>query len=167
MYQFVIRRFVQMFLMLFAISVVIFLLFFVSPNDPAAFTCQQRCTPQIIKTNRHALGLDRPLPVQYVDWMKGIFVGRSFPDDPAIQKRAPETVTHCKAPALGYSFRDEVCVTEQLTEKLPVTFSIAVGAFTLWIVFGVGFGVLAALNRGRILDRAATAIALITYSLPS
>lgn len=167
MYQFVIRRLLTMIVMLFGVSIVVFALFFITPSNPAAYTCQQRCTPEIIRANTIKLGLDKPIVVQYADWMKGIFVGRDFPDDPEIQRKAPETVTHCEAPALGYSFADEVCVTQQIAEKLPVTLSIALGSFVLWIVGGVGIGVIAALNRGRIVDRSATALALIAYSLPS
>lgn len=167
MYQFVIRRVLTIIVMLFAVSVVTFLLFFVSPNNPAAYTCGQRCTPAVIEANSKALGLDRPAVVQYGVFIKGLFVGRDFPDDPVIQKKAPETVTHCPAPALGFSFRDETCVTAQVASRLPTTISIAVGAFALWIAFGVGFGVLAALRRGKIVDRTVTAISLIAYSLPT
>lgn len=167
MYHFVIRRVATIIVMLFAVSIVVFLLFFVSPSDPAAYTCQQRCTPQIIKNNRHALGLDRPLTVQYGQFVSGFFVGRSFPDDPVIQKRAPQTVTHCSAPALGYSFRYQDCVTSEIAKRFPITLSIAVGAFVLWIVIGVGIGVLAALRRGKPSDRTATGASLIAYSLPT
>lgn len=167
MYQFVIRRLLTIVVMLFAISVVTFALFYLSPEDPAAHTCGQRCTPQIIEANRQKLGLDEPITVQYGDFVKGLFVGRDFPDDPKIKRNAPETVTHCSAPAFGFSFRDERCVTEQITEKLPVTVSIALGAFVLWIGFGVGFGVLAALRRGGFVDRLVTAVSLVSYSLPT
>lgn len=167
MYHFVIRRVVTIIVMLFAVSVVVFALFFVSPNDPAAYTCQQRCTPQIIKNNRRALGLDRPITVQYGQFISGIFVGRTFPDDPVMRKRAPQTVTHCPAPAFGYSFRYETCVTGQITQRFPVTLSIAVGAFVIWIACGVGIGILAALRRGKAFDRTATGASLVAYSLPT
>ncbi|MBO0890645.1 MAG: ABC transporter permease [Acidothermales bacterium] len=167
MYHFVIRRVVTIIVMLFAVSIVVFLLFFVSPNDPAAYTCQQRCTPQIIKANRHALGLDKPITVQYGKFVSGIFVGAKFPDDPVIEKRAPQTVTHCPAPSLGYSFRYQDCVTAEVAKRFPITLSIAVGAFVLWIAFGVGIGVLAALRRGKATDRVGTGVSLIVYSLPT
>lgn len=167
MYHFVIRRVATIIVMLFAVSIVVFLLFFVSPNDPAAYTCQQRCTPQIIKNNRAALGLDEPITVQYGKFISGIFVGRTFPDDPVMQKKAPQTVTHCPAPALGYSFRYETCVTGEVAKRFPVTLSIAVGAFVIWIACGVGIGIVAALRRGRVFDRAATGASLVAYSLPT
>lgn len=167
MYHFVIRRVVTIIVMLFAVSIVVFLLFYVSPNDPAAYTCQQRCTPQIIKNNRHKFGLDKPLTVQYGNFISGVVVGGAYPDDPAVERRAPQTVTHCPAPSFGYSFRYETCVTHEIAKRFPVTLSIALGAFVLWIAFGVGLGVLAALRRGGLFDRAATGVALIAYSLPT
>lgn len=167
MYHFMIRRVLTIIVMMFAISIVTFLLFYVSPNDPAAYTCGQRCTPQIIKNNRHALGLDKPKVVQYTLFMKGLAVGRDFPDDPQIKKNAPETVTHCPAPALGYSFSDEECVTAMIGATLPVTASLALGAFVIWVGVGVGVGVLAALRKGSVFDRAATGASLVAYSLPT
>lgn len=167
MYQFVIRRLITIVVMLFFISIITFVLFYVSPKDPASYTCGNRCTPQIIKNNRHALGLDKPKVTQYALFMKGLVAGRDFPDDPAIKRNAPETVTHCPAPALGFSFGQERCVSSMIAETLPVTMSIAIGAFILWIGFGVGFGILAALRKGSVFDRAATGVSLIAYSLPT
>lgn len=167
MYQYVIRRLLTIIAMLFAISVVTFVLFYVSPNDPAAYTCGQRCTPRIIEHNRHKLGLDQPKVVQYGKFIEGLVVGRDFPDDPEIKKKAPETVTHCPAPALGFSFSDETCVTGMIAKRLPVSLSIAFGAFVLWVCGGVGIGILAALRKGSVFDRAGTGASLIVYSLPT
>ncbi len=67
-----------MIFMLTLLSIVTFLLFNAVPTDPARLTCGKSCTPEIIAANRIRLGLDQPLLTQYLDWMKGIFVGRTY-----------------------------------------------------------------------------------------
>lgn len=167
MYQFVVRRLLTIVVMMVAISIVTFVLFFVTPKDPARYSCGNRCTGEIIKNNRHALGLDKPKAVQYLDFVKGLFVGRDFPDDPKLKKTDPEKITHCSAPALGYSFTLQECVSTTMKKAFPITFSLAVGAFVMWILVGVGFGVLAALRKGSVFDKAVTGTSLVAYSLPT
>lgn len=167
MSQFVIRRIVIIFFMLVAISIVTFVLFFMIPSNPARYTCGNRCTAQILKSNKHLLGYDKPIAVQYVKFVKGLFVGRDFPDDPELKKRSPQAIVHCSAPAFGYSFVNQQCVSTMLRQGLPITASIAVGAFVLWVAGGVGVGILAALRRGTVFDKAATAVSLVAYSLPT
>jgi len=167
MLYYIIRRSIAAVLMLIVISVVTFFMFYAGPTDPARLTCGKNCTPTSIEANRKALGLDKPVPVQYAAFVKGLFVARDFPDDPAFQKLNPDKVTHCPAPCLGYSALETKLVTDIVKERLPITVSITLGAFTLWIVLGVGFGILAALRRGGIVDRGLVAIALVLYSFPA
>lgn len=167
MLYYIIRRSIAAVLMLAVISVVTFFMFYASPTDPARLTCGKNCTPQSIEANRKALGLDKPVPVQYAAFVKGLFVERIFPDDPAFQKRNPDKVTVCPAPCLGYSPLQTKLVTDIVKERLPVTVSITMGAFVLWMVFGVGFGIVAALKRGTIVDRGLVALALVLYSFPA
>lgn len=167
MTQFVIRRIVIIFFMLIAISIVTFVLFFMIPSNPARYTCGNRCTAQILKANEHLLGYDRPITVQYGKFIQGLFVGRDFPDDPELKKRSPQAIVHCDAPAFGYSAVNNQCVSSMLSQGFPITVSIALGAFVLWVVGGVGIGILAALRKGKIFDRSATAISLVAYSLPT
>jgi len=153
------RRLVAMFGLLVALSIVVFMLFSALPADPAALTCGKSCTPEIIETNRARLGLDKPLTEQYVTFVKGLFVGREF--------EGGASVISCPAPALGYSFFKQECVTTLITGALPVTVALALGAFLLWMVFGNLSGVIAALRRGTAVDRGLTGFALIGYSFPS
>jgi peptide/nickel transport system permease protein len=90
--------------------------------------------------------------------MKGIFTGREF-------SSGNQTV-ECPAPCLGYSFLRHKTVSSLIAEKFPVTASLAGGAAVLWLIFGVGVGVLSALKRGSLLDRATMGIALAAVSLP-
>ena len=156
---YLIRRMIAMVLMLIALSMITFLIFNALPADPAALTCGKSCTPQIIEANRHRLGLDKPLVNQYEDFVKGIFVGRTYGDGKA--KFA------CKVPCLGYSFRKGEDVTTLLVQRFPVTLQLAIGGFILWIVSGVGVGIVAALKRGKWQDRTIMGFALIGYSFPS
>jgi peptide/nickel transport system permease protein len=167
MLYYIIRRSIAAVLMLAVISVVTFFMFYASPTDPARLTCGKNCTPQSIEANRKALGFDKPVPVQYAAFVKGLFVTRIFPDDPVFQKRNPDKVTVCPAPCLGYSPLQTKLVTDIVKERLPVTISITMGAFVLWMVFGVGFGIIAALKRGTIVDRGLVAFALVLYSFPA
>jgi peptide/nickel transport system permease protein len=137
----------------------VFGIFAVLPIDPAALTCGKTCTPAIIEANRHRLGLDVPVQVQYGRFVKGLAVGRNYGEGAASFS--------CPAPAFGYSFNRHECVTTIIGEAFPVTFSLAIGAFILWISVGVSLGILAARKKNKWQDRAATAFVLIGTSLPT
>jgi peptide/nickel transport system permease protein len=147
-----------MILMLTILSIVTFLLFNAVPTDPAMLTCGKTCTPEIVAANRIRLGLDQPLYVQYIDWIKGIFVGRTYGSGSA--------TFECSTPCLGYSFRNGEEVTTMILNALPVTLYLAIGAFVLWMVVGIWSGIVAAKNHGKWKDRAIMGISLIGYSLP-
>jgi len=149
-----------MVVLLFLLSVTVFVLFNLLPGDPARLTCGKACTPQIIEANRHRLGLDQPVLTQYTNFVKGIFFGRTFSED------SPEPII-CHAPCLGYSYNRHQQVLAAIADAAPVTFWLAVGAFLIWIVVGISMGILAALNRGSWVDRTIMGISLIGYSMPS
>lgn len=167
MIAYAVRRLAAIVLMLFAISIVTYLLFYAIPRDPARLTCGKSCTPELINQNRQALGLDRSITVQYGRFLHGLVAGRDFPDDPELGRTHPEFITHCNAPCLGYSPSRQTTVNNVMGQAAPVTLSLTVGAFVLWIVAGVGLGVLSALRRGRIVDKLLLGVALIGYSFPT
>lgn len=167
MFFYILRRLVSVVGMLILISITTFLLFFAAPGDPARLTCGKNCTPATIEANRKALGYDKPLYVQYGKFVQGLFVDRKFPDDPVLQKAAPDLVTVCDAPCLGYSNLEHKNVRDIIATGLPVTASLGLAAFVIWMTIGVLGGILAALNRGGFLDRTIVGAALIGYSLPS
>ncbi len=156
---YIIRRLVAMVLMLIALSMIVFLIFNALPADPARLTCGKSCSPQIIEANRHRLGLDKPLVNQYGDFVKGIFVGRTYGSGTA--------TFDCHVPCLGYSFRRGEQVTDLLWDRFPVTGQLALGGFVLWIVAGVSSGIVSALRRGKWQDRTIMGFSLIGYSFPS
>lgn len=147
-----------MFLMLTLLSIVVFLLFNAVPTDPARLTCGKSCTPEVIAANRIRLGLDQPLLTQYLEWIKGFFVGRTYGTGSA--------TFECSRPCLGYSFRSGEEVTTLIVNAVPVTMYLALGAFTLWMVVGISAGIAAAKHQGKWQDRTIMGIALVGYSLP-
>lgn len=167
MFFYILRRLVSVVVMLIIISITTFLVFFAGPGDPASYTCAKNCTPAIIAANSHALGFDKPIYVQYGEFLKGLVTERKYPDDPVQERKAPETITHCAAPCLGFSFVRQESVTTMVTDAFPITFSLAIGAFVLWMIAGVSGGCVAALNKGRLLDRGIVGAALVGFSLPT
>ncbi|MEI8056511.1 MAG: ABC transporter permease [Actinomycetes bacterium] len=157
---YVLRRVLSMLLMLLLLSLIVFLLFNVLPGDPARLTCGKACTPEIIEANRHRLGLDMPVIAQYWEFLKGLFVGRTY------AANSPDPV-QCSAPCLGYSFKRHAEVSQLIKDGLPCTMWLALGSFIIWMVVGIGLGVYTALRRGRWQDKSVLGVALIGYSLPS
>ena len=155
---FIARRLLFALALLFAVSAFTYVIFAALPSDPAALTCGKNCRPEVIAANRVRLGYDKPIVVQYGQFLKGIFKGRSYGVSEGV---------HCPAPSLGYSFRKHQCVTDLITRSLPVTASVALGAFVLWMLIGIGLGTMAALRRGRWPDRLATAFSVVGISLPT
>jgi peptide/nickel transport system permease protein len=145
--RFLIKRLLLASTTLVAISIVTFLLFFAVPSSPAWTMCGRNCSPERIAQVEKSLGLDQPLTTQYTDFVKGIFVGRTIDD--------AGTLRECGAPCLGYSFRSKEPVTETIARSLPVTVSIVVGAMVVFLTVGIGLGMLAALKKGTVFDRAA------------
>jgi peptide/nickel transport system permease protein len=148
-------------------SVVTFGLFFASPIDPADFACGKNCSEAQKQVTAKALGYDDNWLEQWGKFAKGVFVGRDFPDDPAVKEAAPETVAHCDAPCLGYSRERTSTVTDLIKETLPVTASLAVVSFVFWIIGGVLLGIIAALRRGTVVDRGLVGLSLVLYAFPT
>lgn len=144
---------------LLVISVLTYAVFYLFPANPAQLSCGRPCTPQRLAEASAFMGYDKPWTQQYLDFLGGIVTGRQFGSGVAR--------VDCAAPCFGYSFRLNEPVTQLVVERAPVTFSIASGAALLWLVIGVGAGVLAAVRRGTVIDRAAMLLSTIGVSAPS
>ncbi len=153
--------------LLLALSLVTFFLFFATPVDVVRYACGKNCTPEKRATTEKALGYDKPTIVQWADFMKGMVVGRDYPDDPALQKAAPDIVTHCGAPCFGYSQVNAKTVNELIKEAAPVSVSLALVALFLWVTLGILFGLLAAVTKGSLLDRGIVGLTLVVYAFPT
>ena len=157
--RFILRRAYFATLTILLVSIVVYGVFSLLPFDPAALTCGQKCTPAIVEANRVKLGFDKPLWEQYWLFLSGIFLGRTY--------GAGSAEFTCPAPSFGYSFNENTCVTDMLKEALPVTINLAIGAFVIWMVVGVGLGLIAAKFRGRYPDTLSSVFVLLGTSLPT
>ena len=159
MLNFLGRRVFFAIITLLVVSAVVFAIFSFLPFDPAALSCGQKCNDQIIAGNRIKLGFDKPVYIQYLLFLSGIFFGRSYGSGSA--------AFNCPAPSFGYSYNENACVTELLREALPVTLSLALGALTIWLVVGVSLGVIAARFKNKWPDRLSSIFVLLGTSLPT
>jgi peptide/nickel transport system permease protein len=142
---FVVRRLLSTVLVLFAISVLVFVIFFAIPGvDPSRQMAGRNPTPETIKAIKHEFGLDRPLPVQYVLVMKHLLITRDLQ---------------------SYNNRG-VEVVPQIARATPVTFSLIIGAAVIWVVVSVIVGVAAAVLRGTLWDPLLMSLALIGIAMP-
>lgn len=155
---FLLRRFIGAAITLLAISVIIYAVFYVAPGNVAQITCGPRCSPVQVKQVSDQLQLGDPVYVQYWHFLQGIFAGRDFSTGTSVE--------HCAAPCLGQSYRTDQQVTDLIIGKLPVTASLALGAMVMWLIFGVGTGVLSAWRRGRPTERVLTGLTLAGNATP-
>ncbi|MEU9476830.1 ABC transporter permease [Streptomyces sp. NPDC048191] len=154
MLRFLIRRTLGAAVILLIISALVFVLFYAAPRDPARIACGKVCTPETLALVKKNLGIDHSLPVQYWDWLKGIFVGRDY-----------TSFGHCNAPCLGYSFQNREPVLATIGDRFPTTISLALGSAAVFLLFGVGTGMLAAVKQGKPLDKIASSASLIASSM--
>jgi peptide/nickel transport system permease protein len=167
MFAYTVRRLFAGVVMLVAMGVVTFALFFATPINPEDFACGRNCSVAQKAQVRKALGYDKPWTVQWKNFAVGLVKGREFPEDKSLREAAPFLVSDCSAPCLGYSKVNTENVTQLLKTRIPVSFSLAIMAFIMWIVGGVGLGVIAALTKGSIIDRGLVGISLIFFAFPT
>src|SRR5207253_2196516 len=143
MLRFIAKRLVSMVFVLFAISVLSFLIFFATPGvDPAARIAGRNADQATLRAVRKDFGLDKPIFVRYAVMMKKLFISRDL---------------------TSYVNRGEK-VIPQVTQAAPVTLSLVFGAAVIWVVFSIAMGLLAAVFRGRPIDTAVMVIGLIGIS---
>src|SRR5438093_1218101 len=145
MTAYIIRRVLWVIVLLFLVSAVTFLIFYAFPSaDPAVLRAGRNPNPELVQQIRHQLGLDQSLPVQYFDYMKRL-------------------VLHFD---LGYSYQNNIPVKEQIFERVPATASLAIGAAIVWLTIGLSVGIISAIRRRTLLDRATMGGALVAISAP-
>ncbi|MEU9045229.1 MULTISPECIES: ABC transporter permease [unclassified Kitasatospora] len=158
MILYLLRRLAVTAAILVVICAATFAIFYLMPAEPAQGACGKACSPERIAEIRTTLGLDHSPLVQFRDYLAGIVSGRTY--------GTGAQAVNCPLPCLGFSFQTDQPVWQVLTSRLPVSFSIAVGAAVLWLAVGVGTGTVSALRRGSLWDRAAMTAALGGASLP-
>ncbi|WSQ11679.1 ABC transporter permease [Streptomyces sp. NBC_01231] len=155
---FVLRRGVGAMATLLAISVIVYVVFYATPGNVAQITCGPRCSPEQVHQVAQQLKLDDPLYLRYWHFLEGVFVGQDY--------STGTSVGHCSAPCLGLSYQSDQQVTQIILGKLPVSLSLVFGAMALWLLLGVGTGVLSAWRRGRFTERALTGVTLAGVATP-
>jgi len=141
--RFLIRRFAGAAVVLLLVSLITFAMIWLVPGDPASAFLDASATPEQIARVRVALGLDKPLPLQMIDWY-----GRVLRGD------------------LGRSILLNRSVTAALVERLPVTLSLAAFALAFAVILGVAAGTIAAVNHNRWPDQAVMTMSLLGLSTP-
>ncbi|MFE4534305.1 ABC transporter permease [Streptomyces scopuliridis] len=158
MTRYLLKRLGGALLVLLVLSVAVYALFYLVPGDPARLACGERCSTQQVAQIRERLGLDASVFTQYGHFLQGIVAGRDYSTGTA--------VLHCDAPCLGFSYKTDQQVTRLILERVPATLSLALGAMVIWLVIGVGTGLLSALRRGGITERALTVLTLAGTGMP-
>jgi peptide/nickel transport system permease protein len=142
---FIVRRILWTLLVMFVITVLVFLIFFETPGvDPARQIAGRNPSASALKEIRHQFGLDRPVPIRYLIMMKKLFVTRDL---------------------VSYSNQGQSVVPE-IVSAAPATLSLVVGAAIIWVVMAVIMGVAAAVLRGTVFDPLLMILALIGISMP-
>ncbi len=145
MVTFIVRRSLWAALVIFVITVLVFLLFFKTPGvDPARAIAGRNSNPQILAEIRAQFGLNKPLWVQYGLMMKSLFISRNL---------------------VSYS-NQGVLVVPEIAQAAPATLSLVFGAALIWVVMAIVMGVAAALLRGTVYDPLLMILALIGVSTP-
>ncbi|QUX24955.1 MULTISPECIES: ABC transporter permease [Nocardiopsis] len=165
MLTYILRRLGAGLLLLAVVTMVTFGIFYVVPKWAGRTTEQlatmyvgRAPTPEAIQATIDRLGLDKPVIVQFGEFVRGIFFGAEY--------RFGRDTIECAAPCFGYSFQTYQEVFPEIVSRLPVTFSLALGAGIIWLVGGIAVGVVSAVWKGSLFDRIAMAIALAGVSLP-
>jgi len=138
------KRLLQILPTLFFVSVIIFSLQHLLPGDPARVMAGEERDPEAIEQIRRHYHLDRPLPVQYVYWVKGVLSGD-----------------------LGESMRIKQPVLSLIGEKLPVTIQLASMAIVIALFIGIGAGIVSAVKKDSVWDYVANGFALWGISTPN
>jgi peptide/nickel transport system permease protein len=144
------RRLLWMVFLLFTVTLLTFIIFSLLPSgDPAVLRAGRQPSPELVEAIRVSLGLDKPLHVQFVNYIGDIlpFVGGDGVN-------------------FGYSYTNNVEVLPEILERVPTTMFLVVGAVLLWLAIGIPIGVLSAVKTGTWMDRLAMGIALIFISAP-
>ena len=144
MAYYLVNRIVQFVLVLFFLSVIVFTIVRLIPGDPAAVMLGTEATPQVLAQIRQEMGLDQPIPVQYVKWLENVLAGN-----------------------FGTSWVSKQPALKLILGALPVTLQLVVAAFLVALVIAFPAGIFSAIRPRSWIDQGSTTFALLGISLPS
>ncbi len=143
--RYIIRRLLWVVVLVFAVVTLTFVIFSVLPSaDPARLRAGRSPNVRLVESIRHRFKLDKPIYVQYGKYIGDLVTDFDF----------------------GHSFQNDTDVLDEIWKRLPATFSLALGACVLWLLIGVAVGVISAIKRRSILDRATMGLSLVAISAP-
>jgi len=141
--QYIARRLISLIPVLLGVSIVVFSLIRLIPGDPVIIMLGEKASVESIEQLREEMGFNRPIPVQYVEWMGKILRGD-----------------------LGKSIINRTSVMEDLKVRLAATIEMIVAGMILGMIIGISIGILSALRRNTWLDVVSTFGALLGVSMP-
>ena len=145
MFAYIVRRLLWSVLLLFVISFLVFLIFYLLPSaDPALLRAGRNPDPDLVKELNKQLGLDKPFYVQFWLYVKGLVLHFDF----------------------GHSYQNNIDVRHEIFDRLPATMSLAAGGAVVWLIVGLPIGILSAVKRGTFIERIAMGAALVGISAP-
>jgi peptide/nickel transport system permease protein len=144
MRRLIIKRIIQSIPMLIAISIVSFLLIKLAPGDPVQAYITPEMGPVDIENIREKMGLNDPIYIQYIRWIKNVLKGD-----------------------LGYSLVNHRPVAEQIVERLPATIGLMLSSLLFSTAIGIIIGLISAANQNKILDQVVTVASYVGISIPS
>jgi peptide/nickel transport system permease protein len=145
MLRFIGQRFIATIVVLFGVSVLVFAILYLMPGDAAqTLLFGSQATPEQIEALRHTLGLDRPLIVQYVDYMGHVLRGD-----------------------LGTSYVTRRSVSDEIIGQFPATLRLTAAGMFVALAIGLPTGILAAIRRGTWVDNVASGISVLGVAIPN
>jgi peptide/nickel transport system permease protein len=150
MWRYIVRRLMWVVLVMFVVTLLTYVIFFVlPPYDPASAFAGKQPTPDLIAEVKRQFGLNHPWYIQYLLFVKHLFIGDQY-----------------GWPGLGFSFATRQPIRDLLFHRLPITASLAIGAALVWLCIGIPIGVASAIKRRSLTDRLSMGFALFFVSAP-
>jgi peptide/nickel transport system permease protein len=145
MFRFIVRRLLWVIVLLFVVSFLTFIIFYLLPTaDPAVLRAGRQPNPQLVEQIRHNLGLDNPWYQQYFDYMKQLVLHFDF----------------------GHSYQNNIGVLQQIEDRLPATISLSLGAAVIFLILGILVGIVSGTRPRSLLDRVTMGTSLVAISAP-
>ncbi|HEU5326473.1 MAG TPA: ABC transporter permease, partial [Thermomicrobiales bacterium] len=144
MIAYIIRRLLLMIPVAFLVSVIIFTLLRLTPGDPIVVLLGDEPDRTVIANLRHQYGLDRPIPIQYLNWIIRFLHGD-----------------------MGRSIRTQQPVSEAILSRLPATLELGLAALCFSLLLSIPIGILSATKRNSIWDLVGTSFPLLGISIPN
>ncbi|MFD3155874.1 ABC transporter permease [Haloimpatiens sp. FM7330] len=144
MKKYILKRVLQAIPILFFVSILSFLLMNLAPGNPAQAFITVKMNPAQVAQVKSSLGLDRPIPIRYINWLMNILHGN-----------------------FGYSYITHQPVTEEILARLPATVGLMGASMIISIIFAIPLGMISAFKKNKFFDNCTTIISYIGISIPS